>query len=61
MYISIYRGERAGFRDCLFGAIMVGETRPYEIANYTIANQRDMILENSIIHQCIRVVPSPLP
>ncbi|MEG3955946.1 hypothetical protein [Microcoleus sp. herbarium2] len=36
MYISIYRGERAGFRDCLLQAIMVGETRPYDIANYTI-------------------------
>ena len=55
MYISIYRGVGAGFRDCLFGAIMVGETRPYDIANYTIANPRDMILGNSIINWCIRV------
>ena len=45
----------AGFRDCLFGAIMVGGTRPYDIANYTIANPRDMILGNSIINSCIRV------
>jgi len=55
MYISIYPGERAGFRDCLFGAIMVGETRPYDIANYTLANPRDMILGNSIINPCIRL------
>ncbi|MEG4026850.1 MULTISPECIES: hypothetical protein [unclassified Microcoleus] len=44
---------------------MVGKTRPYDITNYTIANQGDMILENSIIHPCIRVkirvVPSSLP
>jgi len=34
---------------------MVCETRPYDRTNYTIANQRDMILDKSIIHQCIRV------
>ncbi|MCZ0902373.1 hypothetical protein ON021_20950, partial [Microcoleus sp. HI-ES] len=48
----------AGFRDCLFQGIMVGKTRPYDRTNYTIANQRDMILDNSIIHPCISVVPS---
>ncbi|MEG4288224.1 hypothetical protein Q5692_19725 [Microcoleus sp. C2C3] len=55
MYISIVPWVGAGFRDCFFPAIMVGETRPYDRTNYTIANQRDMILENSIIHPCIRV------
>ena len=34
---------------------MVDETRPHDIANYTIANARDMILGNSIINPCIRV------
>ncbi|MBW3584329.1 MAG: hypothetical protein KY448_00385 [Cyanobacteria bacterium 0813] len=65
MYISIVRWVGAGFRDCFFPAIMVCETRPYDRTNYTIATQRDMILENSIIHPCIRVkirvVPSFLP
>ncbi|MEG4023410.1 hypothetical protein [Microcoleus sp. S13C4] len=65
MYISIVRWVEAGFLVCFFPAIMVWETSPYDRTNYTIANQRDMILENSIIHPCIRVkfrvVPSSLP
>ncbi|MEG4048267.1 hypothetical protein [Microcoleus sp. Pol17_C1] len=65
MYISIVRGVGAGFRDVFFPAIMACETSHYDRTNYTIANQRDMILENSIIHPCIRVkipvVPSSLP
>ena len=29
----------AGLRDCLFSAIMVGKTRRYWLANYTIINR----------------------
>ncbi|MEG4202903.1 hypothetical protein QUA20_03090 [Microcoleus sp. Pol7_A1] len=46
MYISIVRWVGAGFRDCFFSAILVCETRHYDRTNSTIANQRDMILEN---------------
>ncbi|WP_333286020.1 hypothetical protein [Microcoleus sp. D2_18a_B4] len=45
--------------------VLTGQDSIYDRTNYTIANQRDMILENSIIHPCIcvkiRVVPSSLP
>ncbi|MEG4397064.1 hypothetical protein, partial [Microcoleus sp. BROC3] len=54
------------FRPQLFDCYpLTGQDSIYYRTNYTIANQRDMILENSIIHPCIRVkirvVPSSLP